>query len=421
MVVKLFCNFARHTSLLSVLLACALAGPAIAEEDQQATDVVGAISEGDVNFQFRYRFEDVDQDNPLDDANASTLKSRITYQTKPYKGFAALLEVDDITQLGDGDHNNTRNGETDHSVVADPEGTEINQAWISYAGVADTMLKYGRQRANFDNQRFIGGVGWRQNEQTYDAFSIANTALQDTTIVYAFINNVNRIFGPDRGTPPEDLDTKTHTLNVGYAGLPFGKLSAYAYLLEIDDAEALSNATYGARFDGKHELGDRKTALLYTAEYAMQEDYGDNPASYDADYYLLEAGVTFNAVTAKLGWEVLQGDSDNGAAFVTPLATLHPFQGWADQFLATPVTASGAGIEDFYVSASAVFRGTNLTVVYHDFAAEQGSADWGNEIDISLAHTFGKHVTGLLKYANYDADEHSVDTEKLWAQVVVSF
>jgi hypothetical protein len=30
-------------------------------------------------------------------------------------------------------------------------------------------LTLGRQRINLDDQRFVGSVGWRQNEQTFDA------------------------------------------------------------------------------------------------------------------------------------------------------------------------------------------------------------------------------------------------------------
>lgn len=47
------------------------------------------------------------------------------------------------------------------------------------------------------------------------------------------------------------------------------------------------------------------TKWLYTAEYAWQSDYKDNPASYDADYYNLE---TTKLLTARLGMDVLEAD-----------------------------------------------------------------------------------------------------------------
>ncbi len=391
-----------------------LAGLLVASPVTQASELTDAISNGTVKVQLRYRFEGVDQDNALENAKASTLKSRISFQTQEYKNFTGFVEVDDVSYIGDDNHNSLRNGMGDHSVVADPEGTEINQAWIQYTGIADTKAKYGRQRINLDNQRFIGGVGWRQNEQTYDGLTLVNNSIPDTRVTYAFIDNINRIFGPDSGTPAEDLDASINAININYSGLSAGKISAYAYLFDIDDALALSTKTYGVRFSGKQKTDN--LTFLYTAEYATQEDYGDNPNSYDVDYWLLEAGVVVSGVTIKLGQETLEGDMSKGVAFTTPLATLHKFQGWADQFLGTPA----GGIEDKQLTLKTKAFGATFTAVYHDFEAEDGSSDYGEELDLAIAKKFGK-VKALLKYANYNADEFKVDTEKLWLQLQVNF
>ncbi len=391
-----------------------LAGLLAASPVTQASELTDAISNGTVKVQLRYRFEGVDQDNALENAKASTLKSRISFQTQEYRNFTGFVEVDDISNIGDDNHDTTRNGMGDHSVVADPEGTEINQAWIQYTGIPDTKAKYGRQRINLDNQRFIGGVGWRQNEQTYDGLTLVNNSIPDTRVTYAFIDNINRIFGPDSGTPDEDLDASINAININYSGLSAGKISAYAYLFDIDDALALSTKTYGVRFSGKQKTDN--LTFLYTAEYATQEDYGDNPNSYDVDYWLLEAGVVVSGVTLKLGQETLEGDMRKGVAFTTPLATLHKFQGWADQFLGTPA----GGVEDKQFTLKTKAFGATWTAVYHDFEAEDASSDYGEEVDLAVAKKFGK-VKALLKYANYNADEFKVDTEKLWLQLQVNF
>ena len=44
-----------------------------------------------------------------------------------------------------------------------------------------------------------------------------------------------------------------------------------------------------------------------------------------------------------------------------------------------------------------------------------------NELDLALTRKFGQHVTGLLKYADYRADEFAVDTRKVWLQVQLDF
>jgi hypothetical protein len=77
-----------------------------------------------------------------------------------------------------------------HAVVADPESNEINQAYLSYSGIDNTVVKWGRQRLILDNARFVGNVGWRQNEQTFDAFTIVNKSLPDTTITAGYVTNV---------------------------------------------------------------------------------------------------------------------------------------------------------------------------------------------------------------------------------------
>jgi len=404
--------------LLAVAISSVIfgfAGQALADEQLTLED---AIKGGKVDVTFRYRFENVDDDARAEEGRASTLKSRLTYTTQTYKDFQVQLEVDNVSRIGSDNYDDLHNSNTDRGVVADTDGTAFNQAWVAYTGIADTTFKVGRQRINLDNQRFVGGVGWRQNEQTYDGVTIVNTSLADTTAVYAYVQNVERIFGPDDGrdgTPASNsnLETEAHIFNVNYKGLGFGTLSGYAYLLDIDDIPDASTQTFGARFTGSQ--GD-ETKFLYTAEYARQSDYKDSTKSFDADYYMLEAGVQAKGVTAKLGMEVLGADDDKGS-FSTPLATLHAFQGFADKFLATP----GDGIEDVYVSVFTKILGAKVGMIYHDFEADEGSTNYGNEIDFVIAKQVHKNVHLLFKYANYNADDFGTDTEKAWLQLTVKF
>lgn len=94
----------------------------------------------------------------------------------------------------------------------------------------------------------------------------------------------------------------------------------------------------------------------------------------------------------------------------TPLATLHGFQGWADQFLSTP----GGGIDDIYLSVGGKAGKWALAGIYHDFSAASGSADWGRELEFSAARPVNERFTVLLKAAIYDADSFSRDTRKFW-------
>ncbi|MEH6528395.1 MAG: alginate export family protein [Porticoccus sp.] len=403
-------------------VAFGFAGQTFADE---ALTLEDALKGGKADFSFRYRFENVDDDGRDEEGRASTLKSRFTYTTQTYKDFQVQLEVDNVSRIGSDNYDDFHNSNTDHGVVADTDGTDFNQAWVAYTGIDDTTLKAGRQRINLDNQRFVGGVGWRQNEQTYDGVTIVNTSLADTTAVYAYVQNVERVFGPDdgrAGTPAanSNLETEAHIFNVNYKGLGFGTLSGYAYLLDVDDIPDASTQTFGARFTGSQ--GD-ETKFLYTAEYARQSDYKDSTKSFDADYYTLEAGVEAMGVTGKVGYEVLGADDDKGS-FSTPLATLHKFQGFADKFLTTP----GDGIEDTYASVFTKIMGAKVGVIYHDFEADEGSNDYGDEIDFVVAKQVHKNVHLLFKYAKYDADDYvsmtdarRTDVDKIWLQMTVKF
>jgi hypothetical protein len=401
------------TPIALALLACA--SNATASED-----LSNLIKDGKPILDARYRYEHVDQDNALNNANAQTLRTRVGFQSGKWYGLSALIEADNVSRIGDASYNSTRNGQGDYSVVADPDGTEVNQALLRYDHSQGNAV-VGRQRINLDNQRFVGGVGWRQNEQTYDGVLGQLKPLDGLTLTYAYIDNINSIFGPgdnrfDTAGNPANIEGHSHLLNAQYVVMPELTATAYQYRLGLDNL-ALGNQssqTTGVRLNGAI------SGVSYALEYAQQKNYADNPQDLDSDYYLGELGYTIKGISLKAGYEVLGGDSGPGnRAFQTPLATKHAFQGWADMFLLTPAN----GVEDAYVGFTAPLLGGNLAAWYHDFSAEQGSSQYGDEIDVSYAHPIPgvKGLLGLVKYASYDADEFSVDTDKLWLQAQFSY
>jgi hypothetical protein len=378
------------------------------------------ITEGKPILDLRYRYEHVDQDNTLNNANAQTLRTRVGFQSGKWYGLSALVEADNVSRIGDASYNSTRNGQGDYSVVADPDGSEVNQALLRYDHTYGSAV-LGRQRINLDNQRFIGGVAWRQNEQTYDGALLQLKPLTGLTLSYAYIDTINTIFGPGNGrfdtaANPANIDGHSHLLNAQYVLMPELIASAYQYRLGLDNLAAggQSSQTTGVRLNGVI------SGISYALEYAKQKDYADNPLKLDSDYYLAELGYTIQGVALKAGYEVLGGASGPGnRAFQTPLATKHAFQGWADIFLLTPAN----GIKDAYLGGSAPLLGGTLAAWYHDYRAERGSSHYGSEIDVSYAHAIPgvKGLVGLVKYAGYNADDVSVDTDKLWVQLQYSY
>tara|TARA_B100000959_G_scaffold47993_1_gene49252 strand:+ start:461 stop:1585 length:1125 start_codon:yes stop_codon:yes gene_type:complete len=371
---------------------------------------------GKAHLDFRYRYEDIDQDGKLKDASASTLKTRLNYRTGSYKDLSLFAEMDDVSYIGNSNFNNTRNGKTEYPTVADPKGTDINQFYIDYKN--DNLLgRLGRQRILLDNQRFIGGVGWRQNEQTYDSISMSVSATPNNKFFYSYIENVSRLFGPEKGSPAKNLESSNHLLHYEYSNKEIGKIVGYGYFLDFDDAVSLSSDTLGVRYTNSLLLDDSWSVPI-ALEYARQEDAGENPVSYSANYYLISGGLKTPAITASINYEVLGGDKNSsGKKFNTPLATLHAHQGWADKFLSTP----DAGIKDIFIKISGKVFGTKAMLVYHDFSAADGEENYGNELDISIAKKLSDHFSLLLKYASYSENSFSTDVNKVWFQVTTKF
>lgn len=394
---------------LMLVGALSIGGTATADDNSVDT-LTEMVTRGKAGLDLRYRYENVDEDDFSRNASAHTLRSRLTLASASFNGVSALAEVDNVWDFGSDDYNSTENGNTRYPVVADPTGTDLNQLWLRYTG--ETLLGTGgRQRILHGNQRFIGGVAWRQNEQTYDGARLEWRPLEPLKLDLAYVYNVNRIFGPDDGANPADLEGDNVFIRVDYTLAENHTLSGYGYLFDIDDdgpfapSKTVNNSsdTFGIDYSGKFGR------FSLAAAYATQSDAGDSELDYDADYYLLEAGANLGPVNLKGGYEVLA--SDNGVGFSTPFATGHKFQGWADKFLSTP----GDGIEDLYAGLGGKIGPVKLDAIYHDFQAEDSSEDFGTELDLSATWPVNNMFTLQAKYASFDSDsDRYADTDKIW-------
>tara|TARA_R110002167_G_scaffold116678_2_gene292027 strand:+ start:768 stop:2006 length:1239 start_codon:yes stop_codon:yes gene_type:complete len=390
-------------AIASLITSGVVSTQAVASVD----DITAALTSGSVYGDFRLRYEYVDQDNAADTAKGLTLRSRLGYNTGSYEGFSATVEFEDSREvLGQDSFNLPGPAQgpgyvsKGASVISDPETTELDQGYLQYKKDALTV-KLGRQVMTLDNHRFVGHVGWRQDRQTFDALTVNYKLSKDLEATYAYIGQRNRIFAE-----LADIDSKDHLINISY-NTAVGKVTAYSYLLEVDNVTDNALDTYGLRFAGSTAIDDDMKAL-YTAEYAYQEDETAGN-TVESEYWLLEGGLEVSGITGKLGYEVL-GDAEGTKSFETPLATLHKFNGWADMFLSTP----DDGLTDMYISFSGKLAGGSWAIAYHDFEADEGSTDLGSELDLSYAKGFGKNYSAGIKYAAYSAGDVLVDTDKVW-------
>jgi len=381
-----------------------------------SSDLVTAFTDGQVKLAFRYRYEFVDQDNTLRNANASTLRTRVTFKTADFQDLSFLVQLDDVRPIIASDYNSLRNGKTQYSVVADPKGTDLNQLAVIYQGFSNTEITAGRQRIIRGNHRFVGNVGWRQNPQTFDALSVNINPNEQLKLFYSYVDQVNRIFGPEDGTPTDVFDSQSHLFDASYTFGVHATVIAYGYLLDFDNAAAASSDTFGVRLAGKIGVSD-DLKIKYVAEFATQQDAGDNPNNYHADYLRVEIGTDFSGFGVNLGYEVLGGSTVAGQSFQTPLATLHGQNGWTDQFLSTPA----GGLEDAFISVSATLLSAKMKLVYHRYSAETGGMDYGDEINFVANWVLSKNYSVMAKLGLYSADEFTVDTSKYWMMFSAKF
>lgn len=389
---------------------------------------MNALTGGKVDFSFRVRYEHVDDESKrsdLQEADALTARTTLGYKTGDFHNLFGYLQFENTSDITDGDqYNDLTNGQTTKPVIADPSGTEINQAYLGAKFLEKNILKVGRQiitPRDAPFHRFLGTVLWRQNWQTQDAVTLTSTALKDTTLMAGYIWNNNNIVGIDR-------DMEAPIFNLKYDGFKYAKLEGYYYGLEFTDLAALSTETYGFRASGAFPVTD-KAKIIYAGEYAMQSEGDNNPINYDADYYLAEGGFKISidsfitSVMGKVSYEVLESDNNGTRAFQTPLATGHAYQGWADNFLTTP----GTGIEDTYFTLVATgMYDTKLIISYHMLEAETGGFDYGDEIDVWFTKQFNKNYTVGIKYAGYDASSDAgntkaTDLSKFWVYFAFNY
>jgi hypothetical protein len=371
------------------------------------TDAIGA---GHLILDVRARYENVQQAGMANQANAETIRTQLGWETGAWHGVQGVVEFEDVRGLGPQDYNvaipgpggASLNGKTAFPIVNDPDVTELNRLQLAWTPSDQFSSVVGRQRILLDDQRFVGNVGWRQDEQTFDG-ARADFGWGRLKATYVYVTKVNRIFGQAK-----DWDSDSHLFNAAWSPAEAFKLEGFVYALDFSNSAANSSITTGAKATGKVKAGP--VQLTYGATVANQKDWRNNPAHYNLDYYEGDVAGTIDIWTARLGYEQLDGNGTVG--FSTPLGTTHAFQGWADAFATTGGNKTGVdGVKDLNVSLILqpkfkfkFWSKTQVTVTYHDFNAQRTGADLASEWDAQITAALTPKLTFLVKYAEFTRD-----------------
>lgn len=338
---------------------------------------------------------------------------RASLNSEWHESFSTFVELDHVETALDDDHSDgVRFNE--QPVIPDTRGSDLNQMWLA-ATIGSLNVRLGRQVLEFDNQRFIGSVGFWQNEQSFDALHIKADWLSASSATYTYVDNANRIFGDD-ADPTLDLDDAIYAATNGQR--PAGRLGdheqnthlfraeinewdysqwvTYAYFINNQDAPATSNDTLGSRYNFRYQRG----GLKYRAEIEVARQERSTIAGKPrVNYSKLEAGIGVGSLDINVHSERMS--TRNDVSFVTPLASLHEFHGWADKLNLAP----REGLIDNSLSLKWRRSPWKFDVRYHFFSAAKDSLDYGTELDIDIHFKPKKHHLFHLRYADFRADK----------------
>jgi hypothetical protein len=390
---------------LGAALALLNAAPALAQADTEAAP------QAVLRVETRARYEWADDANTDPASEALTIRVRPSLELAFSPQISLLGEIEAIAAVLPGQRNGFLNG-TGAPAIADAEVFELNRLQIEWAPVETLSLTLGRQRISLDDERFIGTVDFRQNQQTYDAITGAWQLPGNAVLHAGYIWRVGRVLGPDRPDGVFESDSVFANLAVP---VPGGQASLYHYDFDLDDRAGSRShlRTTGISWRGRRLIGD--LGLAWELAFARQAQAGRTPVFWRAGASIDRGELEFAVRLERLG-------NDDGTAFQTPLATLHRFQGAADLFLVTPPQ----GITDF--EARAIWRigslgparATSLALQFNRFDPATGSGrlgeEWGAELATSLA---GNRLS--LAASAYRADRFASDTRRLWLTISRDF
>lgn len=359
----------------------------------------------------RVRYEHVSGESFNNDADALTLRLRPSIELSPTSSFSLLAELEAVAGLFP-DSRNGFFGDPGRPAIADPEGFELNRLQLAWRPSRKWDVTLGRQRIALEDERFIGTVDFRQNQQTFDAISTAYTSNTGLTFQTGYIWQVNRPIG---GRDPAGVfDSESVYAQVG-APTPAGQLSLFHFDLDLDDDvnPRIEQETIGVSLNGR--AAGNQVALFWSLILAEQQSQDAEP-----HFVRLGAALDWRDVSFDLRFEEL--GTDQAIGFQTPLATLHKFQGATDTFLRTP----SLGLRDTQLAATwrlgslGPLRATRINLQFNHFSGAESGANFGQEIGLGVAARYKNMGLGLA-WAGYREDGFGSDTDKVWLTLARRF
>lgn len=387
---------------------------------ENAASFEDAIKDGSYGGMLRYRVDSYDEDNGDSKAGlASTLRTSLFYQSKPFYGLSGFVELYHVASIGNdnyfsGGANGTAFGERDF--IIDPTGQGVNQAYGRYEAPVSipASVTVGRQLFTINDETFVTASRYRQNNNRFDAATGSITPAENLTFEGGQI--WHNIDVTDTVVP-----MSTQVGNVSYAIPGKARFAGYGILLDYDNepnaglaatglnAAAIDRQTFGLRLEGPWKIDDQ-LSVIYEADFAKQNDWKDTSdadLTIDATMLTLRAGASYDQWYGSVGYRRMSGAEETGdlAFQSSDIGYPWPWRGNSEQFVFAPPD----GLQTIMVwigGAVPGVEGLSFDAFYFNFAGVEESTDYGSEISGGFNYNITKRwsIYGLATAATQGDD-----------------
>jgi hypothetical protein len=354
---------------------------------------------------YRLRLEVQDRSDSPDQAMLLSASTRVGFETPLNDALTALLEFEGVSPIA-------RTISASASSPIEGAGIEVNRAQVSLdAGALNLVI--GRQAISWDDERLVGTIAFRQNQQSFDAVT-ARYISPTWTLEASQVWRVNKV---DAFAANRQEQSSGATLLRLSSSSPLGWLSLYGGQIgqSLDrDRLAGNSRTVGISLDGRRPIG--AVTLLWKLDGAEQSIGRHSANTASPGYRRARFSVEGSRTAVSFGREVL--DTDRGASFQPTLGSKRSFQGFAGVFARTP----DFGVADTHLELRSVIGNftpiSNLSVLVraHNFRSASGDMPLGSELDAGIAATLGVHRLSV-EFAQFESQGFASDSRALWFTV----
>jgi Alginate export len=412
------CSIRFNRALASLGLASLSLCSAAQEVDEPMT-LWDAVRNGNLLLQLRPRYNYIDEDAKSKHTNVVTIRTLLGWRTAPFNDFRLTAQGIHTNYIGAKRFNDdpTKAASSPYPLLPDPRNSDLNQLHVEYTGLPATRIRAGKQIIKLDNDRFISDNDFRQTPQVFNGVTVVNNSLSQTEFYLGHLVRIRNAIG-------SQARMRLEILHVAYNPATGHRLGGYGYFHDQPvngAATGFQDNSYrvlGVRGDGAFGVGP-STTLLYTAEYAKQDDYAGGDSRINADYFRLGVGLWWSRFGFRMDYEV-KGSNNGVYGFQTPLTDRYAFNGTALQFTTTPKQ----GLRDAWLTMRGEVAKFDLFAEYHQFRADDGGSNFGREIDVSIAYPLRSNLIAKLQHANYRPGDGILgmrDVEKSWLTLTYNY